>query len=327
MSNRKVLGTIVAIFLSIVTIIGNINDIVSFFQMLTEVFSAMSLPSRITYTIFISLFFVLIASISLYSIVKHRKQNRSQRKMKEFIKSLQDNHKTDDVKSFIRPFLSDSFEYLLADNSDDIEIYNAERFYSEALEPIEYEVALANKIARADDVDSCKKSFELLHDVTNSWTVFLNKDKKIVSYWIFIALKKEVYDKVKDGKVNEKDISVLDVTFIDLPGRYWGYLLLAGTTDKCKTQENRAQLYYSWLDYIEKLAEKGIFFYEISTMVGSTWGNSSLQTLGMEYQGEYEFGGKMYRYNLDSIDSISYLIKNFPRLVELYKKEFGVRYD
>ena len=103
------------------------------------------------------------------------------------------------------------------------------------------------------------------------------------------------------------DISLEDVRFIDMPGRYKGYLLLSGTIEQCRTPKVVKTLYSSWLNYIQTLAENEIFFDEISSMVGSAAGNSSLQNIGMKYYADYLFGGKMYKYNLQDIEQISYL--------------------
>lgn len=320
---RKIWGTAVAGLVAVLTLIGNINDIVSFFQLLIDVFEKMSFSSRVISTILLSLVLCIFMFIFIYVYIKYKKNRRAKQSLNNFIEAIRSYRPEDEAKDFVKPFLSESFDYLLASASDVSNMHNAESLQKEGIEVIEYEAALAKKIARADDPESCRKSFEVLHDVLNSWTVFLNEDKQIISYWIFISLKKDAYDKVRTGIVNEKDIGISDIDFIDLPGRYWGYLLLAGTSDKCKTQKNRAELYDSWLKHIETLAERGIFFYEISTMVGSAWGNSSLQTLEMEYQGEYRFGGKMYRYNLKNIENINYLIRYYPKLVEYYKNEFA----
>ena len=108
-----------------------------------------------------------------------------------------------------------------------------------------------------------------------------------------------------------------------MPGRYKGYLLLSGTIEECRTRNVVNTLYSSWLASIEQYAEEGIFFDEIASMVGSAAGNSSLKNIGMKYYAEYTSGGKMYKYDMQQIDSVSYLSKNYPHMIELYKKEYN----
>ena len=57
-------------------------------------------------------------------------------------------------------------------------------------------------------------------------------------------------------------------------------------------------------------------------MVGSAAGNSSLQNIGMKYYADYLFGGKMYKYNLQDIEQISYLERYYPIMTSLYKSEY-----
>lgn len=224
---------------------------------------------------------------------------------------------------YINPYISEEMADIIGVSSKGMTPYNTERCLLEGLNPIIFEVFLAQKIARINKPENCAKSFELLHKVINCWTIFLNEQKKVNSYWIFIALNEEAYSRIQTGEIDEKDISIEDVRFIDMPGRYKGYLLLSGTIEECRTRNVVNTLYSSWLSSLERYAEEGIFFDEIASMVGSVAGNSSLKNIGMKYYAEYTSGGKMYKYDMRQIDNISYLSKNYPHMVELYKKEYN----
>lgn len=228
----------------------------------------------------------------------------------------------DSSGDYVNPYISAEMADIIAKHIGRIERYNAEKCMEKGLNPVPYEVFLAQKIARINKPENCFKAYQLLHNVINSWTVFLNEENRIVSYWIFIALKEESYYAVSSGKVDEKDISINDVRFIDMPGNYKGYLLLSGTIEHWRTPKVVNTLYDSWLKYLENLAEQGIFFDEIASMVGSIAGNSSLQNIGMKYYADYISGGRMYRYNLTEIRSISFLKRNYPILCELYENEY-----
>lgn len=223
---------------------------------------------------------------------------------------------------YVNPYISEEMADIIAKKIDNLKEYNAEICLKEGINPVIYEVFLAQKIARINKPESCIKAFNLLHQVINSWHVFLNDDLQVAAYWIFIALEEESYDRIKTGKVDEKDISVEDVRFIDMPGRYKGYLLLSGTIEECRTTNVVNALYSSWLEYIQNLAQTGIFFDEISSMVGSVAGNSSLKNIGMKYYAEYISGGKMYKYDMIHIEQIPYLKRNFPAMTALYQEEY-----
>lgn len=318
--NKVIIASISSVLLVIFAIIGNINDIADFFDRLSEIFKKKSLPLKFLYVGFVLLIVLLIVIIIITIVVKLKKIEKTE--MQDFLLDVQ--RLNDDTTSidYVKPFLSKSFEYIMAKTSDGSKQYNAEIMVSEGMDVLEYEAALAKKIARADEPKSCAKSFKLLHEVINSWNVFLNNEKKIISYWIFIAVNEDKYADISSGKVNEKDIELRDVNFIDVPGRYWGYLLLSGSASNCKTQENRRELYDSWLHYIEELAKKGIYFNEIASMVGSEWGNSSLKNIGMTNYAEYRYGGQMYKYVMSEIGKIDYLNKAYPVMTAEYMKEY-----
>lgn len=94
------------------------------------------------------------------------------------------------------------------------------------------------------------------------------------------------------------------------------------TIEECRTTNVVNALYSSWLEYIQNLAQTGIFFDEISSMVGSVAGNSSLKNIGMKYYAEYISGGKMYKYDMIHIEQIPYLKRNFPAMTALYQEEY-----
>lgn len=223
---------------------------------------------------------------------------------------------------YVNPYISEDMTELIAKKFDTLEEYDAETCMMCGLEPVVYEVFLAQKIARINDPESCVKAFDILDETMNSWHVFLNEEHQVVAYWIFIALEEEAYERIKTGQVDEKDISLEDVQFIDMPGRYKGYLLLAGTIKELRTPRVVKALYSSWIRYVQTLAEEGIFFDEIATMVASAAGNSSLKNIGMKKYAQYVSGGNMYKYDMKKIQEISYLKKEFPQLVELYRKEY-----
>ena len=223
---------------------------------------------------------------------------------------------------YINPYISEDMTDLIAKKFETLEEYDAETCMMCGLEPVIYEVFLAQKIARINDPESCAKAFDILNEAMNSWHVFLNENHQVVAYWIFIALEEEAYERIKTGQVDEKDISLEDVQFIDMPGRYKGYLLLAGTIKELRTPKVVKELYSSWLKYIQTLAEEGIFFDEISTMVASAGGNSSLKNIGMKKYAQYISGGNMFKYDMKNIQEILYLKKEFPQLAELYRKEY-----
>ena len=118
-----------------------------------------------------------------------------------------------------------------------------------------------------------------------------------------------------------------DVRLLDMPGWYHGYLLLSGVIGAFRTPRVTSAVYQSWLSELERLADLGIFFTEIASMVSSFGGVSSLRNIGMTQCAEYKFGGKMFRYRMTEIDRIPFLMKHCPGLYEKYRKELQAHAD
>lgn len=224
---------------------------------------------------------------------------------------------------YVMPYISQEMLDIIATRAQTVTACTAADLRARGLDPAVFQLFLAQKIARINDPDSCVKAFQLLQNLVDSWRVFLNEEGKVAAYWVFIALQEDAYARVRTGRVNEKDIGLEAVRFIDLPGRYKGYLLLAGTIAECRTRTVVGALYDSWLHWLEELARDGVFFDEVCSMVSSPGGNSSLQGLGMEYYADYAFGGRMYRYDLPHIPPRHYLAQRFPALTELYRAEYS----
>ena len=224
---------------------------------------------------------------------------------------------------YVNPYLSDDMADIIARSAESVSLYTAERCLDEDINPVVFEVFLAQKIARINDPASCAGSFRLIHSMPGNWRVFLNDQKKIVAYWVFIALKEDAYRSITGGRVNEQDIGLEDARFIDMPGVYKGYLLICGTIAQHRTPRIVNMLYSSWLGAVQELAENGILFDEIASMVGSVAGNSSLQNIGMQPYADYRFGGKIYKYPMQRAWEIGFLRKNYPKLCEIYRKEFA----
>ncbi len=317
------LASIIAGLAVVITVMGNINNIVQFFQTIVTFSDKLSISKRNFIIIIIAAILSIVVAIIIFVILKVRKQRNQKKPMLDFLDRINSIKNENSDYSYIQPFLSQSIENMMATTSTGAKMYNAEIMAAENIDSRPYEITLAQKISHTDDVEGCLKIYNILHKVTDSWTVFLNKDKKIISYWAFVALKNNKYNEINSGKINEKDIELQDLKFIDVSGQYKGYLLISGTSGNCKTQKVRKDLYDSWIKHLEKLSEDNIFFDEISSVVSSEWGISALENIGMQYSAEYEFGGKIYKYELKNIDSIEYLNKFYPKLAEKYQKEYG----
>ena len=167
-----------------------------------------------------------------------------------------------------------------------------------------------------------KGNLELLENISESWRVILNKNGDLVGYWVFVALQSKYFDRAKAGVLNEAEINLDTIEFIDFPGTYKGYLLLSGTKPEARTAVLVQQLYESMALHFEHLASKGIFFDEICAVAESPMGISAMKKLGMKEIGVHEYGGKVFACSLSNIDENRYF-SSFTGLKSLYQEYFG----
>lgn len=321
--SKPLFASLLAGLTIICTIIGNMNDVIEFLKTLVSFSDKLDISRKTLLIIIISIvmsILIIVISIVIFKILKKHKEEKP---MNDFLNKLSTEQSGCNSSNYINPFLSKTIESMMAEIPSDAKMYNADIMIEEEIDPTPYEATLAQKIACSNDVKDCSKLWQMLHEIPDSWTVFLNKEKKIISYWAFVALKEEKYEEISSGRISEKEIDKEALKFIDTSGRYKGYLLIAGTSSKCKTQKVRKELYDSWINYLDKLANENIYFDEILSMAGSERGITSLQNIGMKYHAEYNAGEKIFKYDLSNIGTIEYLTKFYPKLVEKYKNEYG----
>lgn len=224
---------------------------------------------------------------------------------------------------YVMPYISSFIEQLTASNTKGLNEMNYQDFLSHNINPAVYEIFLTQKIARTDDPVNFRSSFQLIHNVADCWRIFVNNNMKVVSYWVFVSLNEEAFQNFSSGEYNEKYMLLSDICFIGPPGRYKGYLLLSGAITELRSPKITNMLYDSWIKWLEELAEIGVFFSDISSIVSSPGGISSLKKIGMTQYRNYVFGGKVFHYKLSDISKINFLCKQYPNLAKKYIEEFS----
>lgn len=221
---------------------------------------------------------------------------------------------------YITGYTSTSIKKLFATNiHGNIRKMNRQQFIDSGIDPIPYEILLAQIISREYNDKKYFNFLQILNDVADSWSIFINSENQVVGFWVFVALKDDAFSKYSSGQHDEKDINLNDIHFMSTQGIYKGYLLLSGIVSELRSPKISNEIYNSWIKWIEELADIGIFFSDICSIVSSTAGMSSLEEIGMVPYADYKLGGKCFNYNLYNISNIKFLCKNYPNLVEKYK--------
>lgn len=183
-------------------------------------------------------------------------------------------------------------------------------------------VSIVNSVISPDNNEGLQSNLTMLENISESWRVLLNKDGDLVGYWVFVALQEEYFERAKKGTLNEAEISLETIEFIDFPGTYKGYLLLSGTKPEARTAMLVQKLYESMALHFEHLATRGIFFDEICAVAESPMGISAMRKLGMKEICAHEFGGKVFAGSLSKINENKYF-SSFSTLKDLYQEYFN----
>lgn len=182
--------------------------------------------------------------------------------------------------------------------------------------------SIVNSVIPAENNQGLENHMKILENISENWRVILDQDNQLVGYWVFVALPTEYFERAKSGELNEKEITLDTIEYIDFPGTYHGYLLLSGTKPEARTAELVQELYRSLAAHLEQLAAKGIFFDEICAVAESPAGKSALRKMGMSKIGTHFFGGDVLACSLMRIEENPYF-SAFKELRSLYEQYFS----
>lgn len=167
-----------------------------------------------------------------------------------------------------------------------------------------------------------KEGLKILDLLGDDWRIILDQENQVAGYWVFIALNDESFEKAKQGIFDEKDISLENIDFIDLPGEYNGYLWMMGTNPKKWTTKLQMLLVQSLIEYIEDNAQRGLFFSSICSLAESRQSISIRTKIGLKVIAEHFNGGEICFLDMRSIKNNNFFAK-YGKLVECYEDYFG----
>lgn len=222
---------------------------------------------------------------------------------------MQENHQVESLKT------SPSCEYSIMRYED---ILNSKG----DIESIKREIsAIIKSVITSEDNGYIDSSLAMLEKISENWRVIINSNGELVAYWVFVALQEDCFERAKEGVLNEAEITVETIEFIDFPGTYKGYLLLSGVKPEARNSTLVQLCYDSLILHFEHLASKGIFFDEICSVGESPAGISSLKKMGLKEIGLHKFGGRVFHGDFSKIAENRFLIR-FEKLQKLYQEYF-----
>ena len=191
------------------------------------------------------------------------------------------------------------------------------------IEKIREEIlAIVRVVITSDNNQIAEENLTMLESISENWRVILDSNNELVAYWVFVALQDEYFEMAKAGALNEADITLNTIEFIDLPGDYHGYLLLSGAKPEARTSELVQLLYKSLAVHIGQLSAKGIFFDEICAVGESPAGSSALKKMGLVKTCEHQYGGYMYACSMRNVSENPFF-SQIEGLRAAYEAHFG----
>lgn len=198
------------------------------------------------------------------------------------------------------------------------------------IDSIKTEIAgIVSSVFSKQSYASLENNLKMLESISENWRIILNEKDELVGYWVFVALPDNMYDEAKIGLLDENNITLDTIEYIDFPGTYNGYLLMSGTKPEARTATLVQILYDSLARHIEDLAQKGIFFREIVCVAETASGKSAIKKMGLSEICDHTYGGKVLSVDMTDVSSNRYF-SSFEKLKRLYCNYFknnSKRYD
>lgn len=162
----------------------------------------------------------------------------------------------------------------------------------------------------------------LLIDMTfyECWRALFNQDNNLVGYWQFIPMLNGYYEQVKNGYVNDGDITINHLPILS-PGQYNMYMVSLCVIKEYQNSYIFKTVIDSFLDALFLLSEKQIYFKEICTQAYTKYGVRLCKKIGFEFYCDHKEEGKMFFCDIFKLlkKDICKKYVNYDKLITNYK--------
>jgi hypothetical protein len=183
--------------------------------------------------------------------------------------------------------------------------------------------------------EGMKIDFETIEDITiehngdfeqwltvareNSETIryLLTKENKLIGYWHFSPLFNDTFQKAKNGKLLDSEITIEKIPFL-LPGTYNIYFIAICLKEIYRRKNMTfGSLLFSIIETIEEMADNKIYVNEICALAYSNSGIQLCNSIGLKYIRDHVEHGQIYCGSIyDLLDRP--FCKNFTKLRKIY---------
>lgn len=131
-------------------------------------------------------------------------------------------------------------------------------------------------------------------DHPDTWRLLIAGPERIVGYWHFVPLFKMDYEKAKEGRLADSQITTDIVRVCELPGWYDIYFVSICALPIYRRTLRMRPLFKSFFDVATELALEGVFIKEICTNAYTPSGEALCKDLGFNFITSHIDHGKIY---------------------------------
>jgi len=156
-------------------------------------------------------------------------------------------------------------------------------------------------------------------------TKVLIVDNEICGFWALALLTDEYFDRAKQGKLREAEITLQALDNMKIKKEHKGYFLDIVISPNHRSMQNFLLLIDAFIKQLEEYAESGNFVVEWCANGYSNVGKKLCKTFGLKYicNHEQEGDGEIYYGKLTDKTLKLPIFREHPRLVELYSKHLN----
>lgn len=130
-----------------------------------------------------------------------------------------------------------------------------------------------------------------------SWCLLVTRPKEIVGYWHFSAVKPAVAERIRQGKLQDSEITLDAIEDLDNLGCYVGYFTLIGILEEHRSL-GFPLLVEAFFNELATLGERGIYFSKFLANAYTDKGKNLCNSVGMHPVTPHADYGTVYEVKL-----------------------------
>jgi hypothetical protein len=166
------------------------------------------------------------------------------------------------------------------------------------------------------------------YNYPQTWRLLVNQEDDIVGFWRFAPLTPEQYDRARNRRFLDKELTMDALSLFNLSGVYDVYVTFMGIVPLYNIGFPR--LFSSFFSVLDERYREGIYIGSICANALTPLGRKWCDEIGMRPLGQHQRRGHVYEDNMVDIlerfeSDRAPLLKIFRAIVQRYRKQFRKR--